>query len=148
VPGADHNEPDVRTAYRLEDQIGFFLRRASQRHAAIFATRMIAELTPMQWAALVKISECQPVSQNHLGREAAMDAATIKGVVDRLLKRGFVTTRPDPEDGRRTLIALTPRGADLMAAAIPAARAITAETVEPLSPGERQLLLELLAKIA
>jgi DNA-binding MarR family transcriptional regulator len=77
-----------------------------------------------------------------------MDAATIKGVVDRLLKRGFVTTRPDPADGRRTLIALTPKGADLIAAATPAAEAITAATVEPLSPGERQLLLELLAKIA
>src|SRR6476661_8592834 len=91
----------VLAGYRLEDQVGFYLRRAGQRHAAIFAGRMGDELTPTQWAALVKLAEFESLSQNLLGRETAMDGATIKGVVDRLAKRGFVATAPDPEDGRR-----------------------------------------------
>ena len=62
--------------YRLEDQVGFYLRRAAQRHAAIFADRMTDELTPTQWAALVKLAEFVSLSQNLLGRETAMDAAT------------------------------------------------------------------------
>ena len=72
--------------YRLEDQVGFYLRRAGQRHAAIFAEYMTDDLTPTQWAALVKLAEFVSLSQNLLGRETAMDAATIKGVVDRLTR--------------------------------------------------------------
>ena len=64
--------------YRLEDQVGFYLRRAGQRHAAIFAEYMTDDLTPTQWAALVKLAEFVSLSQNLLGRETAMDAATIK----------------------------------------------------------------------
>lgn len=95
MAGAADTAP-VAGGYRLEDQVGFFLRRAGQRHAAIFADRITDQLTPTQWAALVKLVEFDSLSQNLLGRETAMDAATIKGVVDRLLKRGFVATAPDP----------------------------------------------------
>jgi len=96
--------------YRLEDQVGFYLRRAGQRHAAIFAEHITDELTPTQWAALVKLAEFESLSQNLLGRETAMDAATIKGVVDRLLKRGFVATAPDPDDARRMRVSITRAG--------------------------------------
>ena len=54
---------------------------------------MIEDLTPTQWAALAKLRELGDCSQNHLGRLTAMDAATIKEVVDRLTVRGFTTVR-------------------------------------------------------
>jgi MarR family transcriptional regulator, lower aerobic nicotinate degradation pathway regulator len=138
----------VLGGYRLEDQVGFYLRRAGQRHAAIFAAHMGEELTPTQWAALVKLSELTSVSQNLLGRETAMDAATIKGVVDRLGKRGLIATAPDPGDGRRMLVSITQAGREAVARGIKAARAITAETLEPLDPGEQRQLLDLLRRIA
>ena len=75
--------------YVLDSQVGFILRQASQRHTALFASRMGAETTPTQWAALAKLHEIGPTSQNQLGRMTAMDVATIKGVVDRLMKRGL-----------------------------------------------------------
>lgn len=134
--------------YRLEEQVGFHLRRAGQRHAAIFAGRMSDELTPTQWAALVKLAEFESVTQNLLGRETAMDAATIKGVVDRLLKRGFVVTSPDPDDARRMRVAITRAGLLAVARGVPAAEAITAETLKPLAAAERRQLLELLRRIA
>ena len=61
----------VPGGYRLEDQVGFHLRRAGQRHAAIFSAHMGEELTPTRWAALVKLSEHGALSQNLLGRETA-----------------------------------------------------------------------------
>jgi DNA-binding MarR family transcriptional regulator len=134
--------------YRLEDQVGFQLRRASQRHGAIFAAHMVAELTPTQWAALVKLAERETVSQNLLGRETAMDAATIKGVVDRLQRRGLVETRPDPDDGRRMLIAITPEGKRLVEGGASRGLDISTETLKPLKPAEQQLLLDLLKRIA
>ena len=60
------------------------LRLAQQRHTTIFASLMIEELTPTQWAAIAKLKEIGPSSQNLLGRLTAMDGATIKGVIDRL----------------------------------------------------------------
>lgn len=134
--------------YRLEDQVGFYLRRAGQRHGGIFAERMGEDLTPTQWAALVKLAEVKCVSQNLLGRETAMDAATIKGVVDRLIRRGFVSTRPDETDGRRTLVELTQTGCDAVRASLAAATAITAETLKPLSPVEQASLVDLLRRIS
>src|SRR5690606_30058450 len=97
-------------AYVLDEQIGFILRQVSQRHTTIFMTMMGEDLTPTQWAALAKLHQAGPLSQNLLGRQTAMDAATIKGVVDRLTKRGLTATSPDPDDGRRPLAALTPAG--------------------------------------
>jgi MarR family transcriptional regulator, lower aerobic nicotinate degradation pathway regulator len=138
----------VLGGYRLEDQVGFYLRRAGQRHAAIFASHMGDELTPTQWAALVRLTELTSVSQNLLGRETAMDAATIKGVVDRLGKRGLIATAPDPGDGRRMLVSITHAGREAVARGIAAANAITAETLEPLQPGEQRNLLNLLRRIA
>ena len=137
----------VLRGYRLEDQIGFYLRRAGQRHAAIFAAHMGDELTPTQWAALVKLAEHRSVSQNLLGRETAMDAATIKGVVDRLVKRRFVATAPDPGDGRRMLVSITGEGLAAVARCISAAKAITAETLNPLDAAECQTLLDLLRRL-
>ena len=133
--------------YRLEDQVGFYLRRAAQRHAAIFAEHMTDALTPTQWAALVKLAEFESLSQNLLGRETAMDGATIKGVVDRLLKRDFVATAPDPDDARRMRVSITRAGLAAVAGGTGPAIAITAETLKPLDGAERRQLVELLRRI-
>jgi len=132
--------------YRLEEQVGFVLRRATQRHLSIF-TGEIPEVTPMQFAALAKLQESGAQSQNALGRETAMDAATIKGVVDRLVARGLLETRRDTRDRRRTLVGLTEEGRALFLHLAPRAAAITEATLAPLSTGERARFLELLARI-
>ena len=109
---------------------------------------MIEDLTPTQWAALAKLRELGDCSQNRLGRLTAMDAATIKGVIDRLTARGFTTVRPDPGDGRRILVALTPEGLDLYERAAPIAAQITEKTLEPLGEDERSTFVALLRRLA
>ncbi len=133
--------------YILDEQVGFLLRQVNQRHTTIFAERMIEGLTPTQWAALARLDERGPLSQNHLGRLTAMDAATIKGVVDRLSVRGLTNAEPDPDDGRRLNIALTEEGRALVARAATLAFAITEETLSPLNGTERQTLIRLLEKL-
>jgi DNA-binding MarR family transcriptional regulator len=136
-------------AYILDDQIGFILRQVSQRHAAIFAAGIgEQDLTATQWAVLAKLVERGPCSQNRLGRRTAMDAATIKGVVDRLGKRGLIETRPDPEDGRRLEVALSPAGQALAERILPLAHRITEETLAPLTEAEQATLVELLRKLS
>jgi DNA-binding MarR family transcriptional regulator len=133
--------------YILEDQVGFILRQVSQRHAIIFAEHIEDDLTPTQFSALVKLHDEGSVSQNLLGRLTAMDAATIKGVIDRLAARGYIEAHPDPQDARLRLLNLTALGRATVERAIPLALVITEETLKPLGAEEREVMLGLLKKI-
>lgn len=137
---------DNSRTYELDAQVGFLLRQANQRHLAIFGRR-IPELTPMQFATLAKLGEQGAVSQNELGRQTAMDAATMKGVIDRLGKKGLVGTRPDPDDQRRLLVEATVEGRALFDRLSREGHRISAETLEPLTESERQQFLALLRKL-
>ena len=133
--------------YRLQDQIGFVLRKAHQRHLAIFALR-IADLTPPQFAALAKLADVGETSQNQLGSLIAMDAATVKGVIDRLKARGLVELTKHDADKRRLMVSLTTEGRATVDRLVPLAQQITAETLAPLSRKEATTLLKLLSRIA
>ncbi|GLH81365.1 transcriptional regulator [Bradyrhizobium sp. SSBR45G] len=137
----------AKTNYVLDDQIGFILRQVWQRHTMIFARDIGSNLTPTQWAALSKLVETGPCSQNQLGRFTAMDVATIKGVIDRLTARGLTETSSDPQDGRRLLVSLTRAGQQLAEKTAPLALAISKETLAPLDAKERETLLGLLSRL-
>jgi DNA-binding MarR family transcriptional regulator len=144
TPAANTVEPG---RYVVDEQIGFLLRVTMQRHTSIFTSRMIENLTQTQFAALSKLHEVGPCSQNHLGRLIYLDAATIKGVVDRLGVRGFVTALADPKDRRRRAVALTERGRGVTEAAMKVAGEITAATLAPLTSDERRAVAALLKKL-
>jgi DNA-binding MarR family transcriptional regulator len=76
-----------------------------------------------------------------------MDAATVKGVVERLLRRGLVETRGDQHDGRRVVVALTQAGRRFAQIREANAAAITEATLGPLSLSERRLFLALLGRL-
>ena len=100
--------------YVLESQVGHLLRRANQRHTALFARRFMAfDLTPLQFAVLMKLREAGPLSQNLLGRQTAMDPNTVQGVILRLLRRRLIDRSSSPEDKRRKVLALTAEGSAL-----------------------------------
>ena len=133
--------------YRLEEQVGFLLRLANQRHKTIFQARTVNDLTPRQFSVLVRVAELVECSQNLLGRKTNIDASTIKGVVERLRKKELIELRPDPSDRRRKLIALTAAGSELVGRLHHVGREISEETLMPLSASERAEFLKLLAKL-
>ena len=140
--------PAGQDGYRLDSQVGFLLRKAHQRHTSIFAQNIPLGLTPTQFAALVKLAEAGPCSQNHLGRLIAVDVATIKGVVDRLKVRGLVRGATDPVDRRRTLLTLSEEAQGMVDAMHAAGREITEKTLAPLTVAERRQLCALLEKLS
>jgi DNA-binding MarR family transcriptional regulator len=134
--------------YSVDQQVGFLLRRAHQRHASIFLDGMAqVELTPTQFTALVKTVETGRITQNHLGRLAAMDPATIQGVVRRLVERGLLLRTQDPADRRTVVLEPTETGLALVRSAVASARGVTAATLAPLDPEERRQFLLLLRKM-
>src|SRR3954464_13502628 len=135
--------------YRIEDQIGYLLRRAHQRASAIFQTSIgDPNITPTQYSSMVKLHEYTELSQNLLGRLVGMDKATMQGVVRRLKDRGLVDSRPDPGDARRTLLSLTLGGQRAVKKLLSTRPPVSRETMKPLTAQEQRQLLELLSKIA
>jgi MarR family transcriptional regulator, lower aerobic nicotinate degradation pathway regulator len=143
----NHDDAAKSMRYRLEDQAGFLMRIAMQRHTAIFMSCMIEGLTQPQFAALAKLLETGPCSQNQLGRLIYLDGATIKGVIDRLIARRFVATQKDPGDKRRRAIALTESGRRAAEAAVGIAASITVATLAPLTAEEQRVVVRLLRKL-
>lgn len=141
------SDQEIIKTYKLEKQIGFLLRQVMQRHNNIFSERMKNKLTTTQFAALVKLYELGTCSQNQLGRHIAMDAATIKGVVDRLNKKNLVQISTDESDSRRLLVSLSPEGKDLAEKLIPLGKEITEETLRPITQANRNKLLDILQNL-
>ncbi|MEL6640720.1 MAG: MarR family transcriptional regulator [Pseudomonadota bacterium] len=140
-----HNlkSPDT---YQLTGQVGYNLRRANQRHVAIF-TKHVQGLTPTQFAVLARLKESGALSQNKLGRLTAMDSATIKGVVGRLRDKGLVESFADQSDQRLRLITLTPQGSDAFETAVGQALQAREETVAGLTDDEIAIFEKLLEKL-
>jgi DNA-binding MarR family transcriptional regulator len=139
---------DEEKPYRLEEQVGHLLRRANQRHLAIFQELIgDPQITATQFAAMVKLRDETELSQNHLGRLTAMDPATIQGVIRRLMDRNLIVSRSDPGDKRRTLLRLTDEGAALIDRLVANGARITATTLAPLNDRERETFLSLLVRL-
>ena len=133
--------------YVLDEQVGYLLRKAYQRNSLIFSELIPGSLTTTQFSVMYRLGEEGPMSQNLLGRSVAMDGATTKGVVDRLVGRGLLRTDPDPDDRRRYIVSLTADGAGLLAQAIETAKEVTRTTLSPLKPAERRTFLRLLNRL-
>ncbi|GFE63862.1 MarR family winged helix-turn-helix transcriptional regulator [Litoreibacter roseus] len=138
---------EQKQQYKLSKQIGYLLRLASQRHAVIFQKNISEDLTPTQFTTLIRVFETGRVSQNHLGRLAAMDVATVKGVVDRLKAKGLVISSANPTDKRRSDISLTPKGQSTVQTLMDDGLRISEETLKPLTQAEKKTLMRLLEKI-
>ena len=137
-----------RGALALDEQVAHLLRRAHQRASAVFASQIgDSQLTPAQYFALIRLAEVGEISQNRLGRLAAMDPATVQGVTRRLTERGLIERKPDQTDRRRLLLCLTDKGRRLIAELSELAARTNQGILAPLSPGEQTLFLELLRRL-
>ena len=139
---------DTIEGFQVEDHVGFLLRRAHQRHVALFTSAVPhTELTPTQFTALLKTAQLGRITQNHLGRLAAMDPATIQGVVQRLIARGLVRRGHDPMDRRTAVLEPTEAGVALISSVVACACRVHEAALAPLSPEERVIFLTLLRKM-
>ena len=151
---AEH-EAEERTAaadrepYVYSDQVGYLLRRAYQRHLAIFQAHAgDPQLTAVQFSTLCSLKDSGPQSQAELVKSTGVDQTTIRGIVDRLKARGLVTLSRDKGDARKVIVSVTGAGRELLDVMVPRARSITELTLEGLNPAERLALLHTLRLLA
>ena len=144
APGAT----PVAESFVLDDQVAHLLRRAHQRASALFLSVLAeAQLTPTQFFAMARLHERGKLSQNRLGRLAAMDPATIQGVIRRLHERGLIERLADPTDRRRMVLSLSPLGQETVVRLLADANRVGREILTPLAPAQRGPFVELLKQL-
>jgi DNA-binding MarR family transcriptional regulator len=68
------------------------------------------DLTPSQTAVLIRLIKDGPASTSQLAGAERVRPQSMATTLTGLDRHGFIARTPDPDDGRRQLITLTPRG--------------------------------------
>src|SRR5690554_2345148 len=127
---------------------GHLLRRAQQRHTALFAAAFDRQLTGPQFAALQVLAAHPGLSQRELSNLAALDKSTTADLVQRLVRRGLVVRSRDDRDARLRVLSLAADAGGTVAAFAERVGAVQQQLLEPLSRPQRERLLGLLRTVA
>jgi DNA-binding MarR family transcriptional regulator len=131
----------------LAQNVGFLVRKLYQKNQTLWQTTCPdPQLTSVQFAVLNAIFRMGPSSLAEIGRAAAMDSATTRGVVDRLHARDLVALESSSQDRRKVIVTLTPAGGAVVQTMQTTVQSIADATLRPLNPAERIALQFLLLK--
>lgn len=135
--------------YDFKQQVGYLLRRAYQRHTAIFQqTVPESRLTAGQFVVLLSVREHGPCEIPAILHHTGIDEASLRGIVERLKWRKLITAEHEPGDARRMVLSLTAEGREMLEQTVPHAQQITELTFGDLNPQERATLVSLLERMS
>lgn len=77
------------------------------------------DLTWTAWVVLWVVWIWGEMETRHVAAEAGISKGTLTGVANTMQTRGLLRRRTHPDDGRRALLSLTPKGTRLVTAAFP-----------------------------
>src|SRR5260370_36415295 len=93
---------DAVSRYEVSEQIGHLLRKAYQRHLAIFSQTIAdPQLTAGQFAVLSASRRLAPSSMRDLGKATALDAATVRGIIERFRARELIEMQTNTDARRK-----------------------------------------------
>ena len=127
---------------------GHLIRRVHQVSTAYFTEECGADLTAVQYAALVAIGSHPGIDATRLSQVIYFDRSTIGDVLDRMESKGWILRESTTSDRRVKLLQLSPAGQEILLQVEPAIRRVQERLVAPLSPGEAKTLIRLLARMA
>jgi DNA-binding MarR family transcriptional regulator len=116
------------------------LRLAIARTARRLRQEAGGELSPSQTTALATIDRHGPLTPSELALRERIQRPTVTRIVARLEEDGLVQRTRDPQDGRSSLVALTPAGRELLARGRTRKDAYLARRLRELDGEERATL--------
>jgi DNA-binding MarR family transcriptional regulator len=119
--------------------------RLTRRVARFYGQRF--KLSAPEWRTMAVLGQHGAMSANSVIVQTTMDKVRVSRAVARLLKAAYITRDADPQDRRRAILALTPKGAEIFHQIVPLVQDIEAEILAILSPEDRAGLDRALAKI-
>jgi DNA-binding MarR family transcriptional regulator len=96
---------------------------------------------------LSALDEYGPSSQADLGRCTGIDRSDVVAAVNAMVERGFLQRSPDPDDGRRNIVTLTPAGKDHLESLSALLADAQNELLHALSPAESKTIVKLLTRV-
>ncbi|WP_322028934.1 MarR family winged helix-turn-helix transcriptional regulator [Paraburkholderia sp. J76] len=123
---------------------GSLVRRAQQRHVAVWLSEVSAEITSVQYAALEILLEKPGINQRQLGDDLDVDRSTIADLVARMVRNGLVRRSDDPLDKRSYVLFLTAAGKKQLAILRPRVEEVEHILTARLNVSERLELRRLL----
>jgi len=124
----------------VEDYLLYLLARASHQASSEFhALAKEHGVSLVEWRVLSYLSD-GPASIGELAAVTLLQQPTLTKVVDRMQRDGLVDRRPEPTDGRRVRVSVTPRGRALVADLIPLARRHEDIVLDGYTPDEARAL--------
>lgn len=103
-------------------------------------------LTPAHMPVLLAL-EAGEASQKAIAERASVEQATMTATLNRMERDGLVSRRPNPDDGRSQLVALTPMARQKLPQVEAAAQAVNASVLERLTPEEGAQFIALCKKV-
>lgn len=129
----------VRLWLRMLPVVAMVERRLRSRFREHF------DITLPQFDVLAKLDQAQePLNMTTLSRQLLVSGGNVTGVVDRLVRDGYVVRRPSPADSRVQLVALSDQGREAFSAMARAHAGWLAELFEDLGDAEVEQINELL----
>ena len=125
----------------LTNLAGRLLVRELDRHLARIG------LTPAHMPVLLALEDGSARTQKALAEGARVEQATMAATLGRMERDGLVMRMPNPDDGRSSLVALTPRALEKLPAIARITQSINALVLEQLAPAERQQFFTLMHKV-
>lgn len=122
----------VDLADRLRVSVGRLARRLRQQS--------LGGLTPSQSSILATLDRHGPMGMSDVAQQEAISKPSATGIVGRLIDKGLVSRDADPDDGRSTIVTITPEGRALLASRRRERTAHLARYVEALTPDDRAVL--------
>ena len=123
-----------------DEELASRLRLLIARLARQQRQRSIGGLTPSQFSALAGAYLMGPVRLGDLAAREGVTPPTLSRIVGGLEDAGYVERRPDPADGRCSLIAPTEKGERTLDTIRWERTALLAERLQTLSASERRQL--------
>ncbi len=126
------------------------------RHYNRFYTRQIgllnegllnSEFSLTEARVLHDLAQIDQITASVLGQSLGLDPGYLSRIVKKFERRGFITRKPSPSDGRQFVISLTDLGEEAYAPLNQSSRDEIGDTLSELSPGERDELIKIMNRI-
>jgi DNA-binding MarR family transcriptional regulator len=123
----------------VENALGFWIHRvyqASRNEMYRSFREQGEEITPEQWAVLIRLWERDARSQSDLSEATFRDRPTMSRIVDSMEARGIIERHADESDARVRVVRLTRRGKDLKKKLVPVVEQIVKRMVSGIPEAE------------
>lgn len=148
VAAWQRERPDLDVApLEVLSRISRIARRLDRTRSEAFATRGLERWEFDVLSALRRAGDPYELSPGALVAQTLVTSGTMTNRVDRMLARGLVERRPDPDDRRGVIVRLTPLGAEAVDAAMADLLRYERDILGGLDEDEQAVLAALLRRI-